>query len=89
MQQEVIVPRLALMSSDEKTGLIARCSRLTKRELQVAALMADGLCNKVIAVRMGLSYFTTCDHIASIFRKLKVRDRTLAVVMLMRGDVLV
>lgn len=59
---------------------------LTPRESQVLRLMADGLRNKEIAGRLGISEQTVMSHIKAIFEKLGVNDRTKAVmVALHRG----
>jgi DNA-binding NarL/FixJ family response regulator len=53
--------------------------RMTARELQVLELLADGLPNKAIAARLGLSDETVKFHLSSIFGKLGVANRTEAV----------
>jgi two-component system, NarL family, nitrate/nitrite response regulator NarL len=59
---------------------------LTPREGQVLELMADGLPNKAIAARLGISDQTVKFHVASICGKLQVTNRTEAVrVALRRG----
>lgn len=52
-----------------------RAERLTPREREVVALVGEGLKNKVIAQRMGLSESTVRHHLTSIFDKLGVTDR--------------
>lgn len=52
---------------------------LTPRETQVLALLADGLSNKAIAARLGVSDETVKFHVASIFGKLSASNRTDAV----------
>jgi DNA-binding NarL/FixJ family response regulator len=59
---------------------------LTPREGQVLELLAEGLPNKGIAVRLGISDQTVKFHVASICGKLQVTNRTEAVrVALRRG----
>ncbi len=55
-------------------------SRLTERELTVLRLLAEGLHNKQMAARLGISRRTVERHCDSIYAKLKVRSRTEAVV---------
>jgi DNA-binding NarL/FixJ family response regulator len=49
---------------------------LTAREEDVLALVTDGLCNKHIATRLGISVGTVKTHLRSAFEKLQVRSRT-------------
>jgi predicted ATPase/DNA-binding CsgD family transcriptional regulator len=49
---------------------------LTGRELQVAYLVADGLTNREIGLRLGLSHHTVDNHLRRIFDKLGVSSRT-------------
>ena len=52
---------------------------LTAREVQVIELLAEGLPNKAIAVRLGISDQTVKFHLASISGKLGAANRTDAV----------
>jgi LuxR family maltose regulon positive regulatory protein len=51
---------------------------LSERELEVVALMADGLTNQEIADRLFLSLYTVKVHARNIYGKLGVRSRTQA-----------
>jgi two-component system nitrate/nitrite response regulator NarL len=53
---------------------------LTARELTVLRLVAEGLPNKTIAAKLGISEHTVKFHINAIFGKLGVASRTEAVV---------
>ena len=53
--------------------------RLSKREMAVLTAMTDGLSNKEIARRLGISFHTVKFHVASILEKLEVDTRTEAV----------
>ena len=57
---------------------------LTQRELQVLQLAADGLSNKEIAGKLVISEKTVKNHIANIFSKLQVNDRTQAILHALR-----
>jgi DNA-binding NarL/FixJ family response regulator len=54
----------------------SRHARLTRRELEVLAAMADGASNKVIARRLGISFHTVKFHVAAILAKLDAESRT-------------
>ena len=52
---------------------------LTPREHEVLALVADGLRNREIAKRLGVSEHTVKFHLAAVFGKLGASSRTDAV----------
>ena len=52
---------------------------LSKREMEILILIADGLRNKEIAEQLMISLNTVLYHIKNIYRKLGVNKRTLAV----------
>jgi DNA-binding CsgD family transcriptional regulator len=52
---------------------------LTAREHEVLALVADGLRNREIASRLGVSEHTVKFHLAAVFGKLGATSRTDAV----------
>lgn len=52
---------------------------LTPREIEVLNAIGEGLTNKAIARRLGISLHTVKFHVKSIFRKLGVRSRTGAI----------
>jgi DNA-binding NarL/FixJ family response regulator len=53
---------------------------LSQRETEVAQLIAEGLANKEIADRLGISTETVRGHLKNIYEKLHVRSRTEAAV---------
>jgi NarL family two-component system response regulator YdfI len=52
---------------------------LTPREIEVLHMLAEGLGNKTVARRLGISEHTVKFHVGSIFAKLNVSSRTEAV----------
>jgi DNA-binding NarL/FixJ family response regulator len=51
---------------------------LSEREQEVLLLAADGLANKQIGRRLGISESTVKVHLANIYRRIGVADRTSA-----------
>ncbi|UOQ48316.1 MULTISPECIES: response regulator transcription factor [Gracilibacillus] len=54
---------------------------LTRRECQVLQLLAEGKSNKGISESLYISEKTVKNHVSSILQKMKVKDRTQAVVI--------
>lgn len=70
-------PRVARTVLDARLTTDTR-SDLSPRELEVLALLAQGLPNRLIARRLQISEKTVKAHLTSIFRELEVTDRTQA-----------
>ena len=62
----------------------ARDASLTPREIEVLRMLGEGLANKNIAWKLGISEHTVKFHITSIFTKLNVSSRAEAVATGMR-----
>jgi two-component system, NarL family, response regulator YdfI len=62
---------------------------LTNREIEVLAMLAEGLGNKTIASRLNISEHTVKFHISSIFSKLDASSRTEAAIMGARQGLIV
>jgi DNA-binding NarL/FixJ family response regulator len=52
---------------------------LSPREREILALLAEGMGNKIVAARLGISEHTVKTHVASIFQKLGADTRAEAV----------
>jgi DNA-binding NarL/FixJ family response regulator len=63
------------------SGTPGELSELTERELEVMRQVARGLSNAEIAAKLYLAKDTVKTHVGHIFAKLRLRDRTQAVVM--------
>ena len=74
----------ALTDADLSAGAPAQAEALTPREIEVLELVAEGLPNKVIATRLGISDQTVKFHLSSIIGKLGASNRTDAVRRAMR-----
>lgn len=58
---------------------------LSAREREVLGLVAEGLPNKLIARRLGISEKTVKTHLTSVFRQIGVNDRTQAAMWAVRN----
>ncbi|HZN93866.1 MAG TPA: response regulator transcription factor [Myxococcales bacterium] len=76
----VFASELAAASVPRPSGGAAPADPLTERELQVLSLLAEGLSNKQIGGRLGISEHTAKFHVNAILGKLGVQSRTEAVV---------
>jgi DNA-binding NarL/FixJ family response regulator len=85
-----IQPELAPMlkiKMDEKNGLAENVDdTLTKREIEVLKLIAEGLFNKEIAYMLAISEKTVKNHVSNIFKKINVSDRTQAAVYAIKNN---
>jgi DNA-binding NarL/FixJ family response regulator len=61
---------------------------ISDREQEVLALMARGMSNAAIAEMLQVSVTTVKTHVSHILRKLNVNDRTQAVLVAMRHDLI-
>lgn len=59
---------------------------LTKREIEVLKLLAEGLFNKEIAYMLAISEKTVKNHVSNIFKKIDVSDRTQAAVYAIKNN---
>lgn len=72
----------------QEIALHAADDTLSERELGILRLVAEGLPNRGIAARLGLSEDTIKSHLKTIFLKLDVSDRTLAVTTAVRRGII-
>jgi DNA-binding NarL/FixJ family response regulator len=78
------------MSEAMERSLGRPLDRLTRREREVLACMAEGRTNADIATTLGMSQAAVAKHIGNIFTKLDISDtpghrRVLAVLIYLRG----
>jgi len=71
---------------EEKSNLSSEEDSLTKREVEVLKLIAEGLFNKEIAYMLAISEKTVKNHVSNIFKKINVSDRTQAAVYAIRNN---
>jgi DNA-binding NarL/FixJ family response regulator len=78
------VARLVVEAFQRKPAHPVSGGGLTTREAEILALLSEGLSNKEIAARVGISYDTVRAHLRHIYEKLHVRGRTEAVKQYLR-----
>jgi DNA-binding NarL/FixJ family response regulator len=61
---------------------------LSERELEILQLMAKGAANKEISTQLSIAQSTVKTHIANIFQKLGVNDRTEAVTQALKKGII-
>ena len=71
-------------AASERVGL----NSLSRREIEVIALVSEGMSNKDVGERLGLSALTVKSHLARIARKLGTGDRAHMVAMAMRAGLI-
>jgi DNA-binding NarL/FixJ family response regulator len=71
-------------SDEDEDDEVVEPEALTPREIEVLELLAQGLANKSIAARLGISDQTVKFHVASICGKLGVPNRTAAARLALR-----
>lgn len=81
MHLDVFEPLLLGLPSPPRSLDGASLQALSPREIEVLGMIAEGLGNKTIARRLGISEHTVKFHIGSIFTKLNASSRTEAVMI--------
>lgn len=69
---------LNLVRNRGESGAVEKLSQLSPQERRVVALLADGLTNKEIGDRLGLTEKTVKNYLATIFTKLNIARRAQA-----------
>ncbi|ANE42842.1 hypothetical protein SU48_02660 [Deinococcus puniceus] len=78
--REVVMPATVMQAfAQQKREAAAITEALTKRELDVLCLLADGQANKQIGSQLGLAEGTVKVYVGNILGKLGVTNRTAAV----------
>ena len=75
-----LIKEFALLRPAPDAPTKAALGRLTPRETQVLRLVAEGLSNPEVALRLFVTEETVKTHVSRILNKLGLRDRTQAVV---------
>jgi len=84
LSPDILARLLTGRKPSRQTSSGGRFEALTLREIEVLAMLADGLGNKEIARQLDISDNTVKSHLTSIFGKLGATNRTEAVMLGMR-----
>ena len=76
----------AVVVSDEARAASAGLASLTPQQFRVLTMVCEGLLNKQIAFELNVSEATVKAHVTAIFRKLGVRTRTQAALLLQQME---
>ncbi len=71
---------LSSVPTGETAQLVSRMSTLTPQQVRVLMMLGEGLPNKQIAYKLGVSEATIKAHVSAILQKLGVDSRTQAVI---------
>ena len=71
-----------LQSPQSANGVADRLRQLTERQTEILRLVAEGLSNKEVALRLELQEKTVKHHMTGVLSKLNVRNRTEAALMM-------
>jgi len=88
LERNVFNSILALTGGGEETTIDASDQILTPREIEVLRMIAEGLGNKEIASKLGISDHTVKFHTSSIFAKLGASNRAEAVTLGIRDGLI-
>ncbi|MGR5178050.1 response regulator transcription factor [Vibrio parahaemolyticus] len=83
---EPYFPAELLIDSSANSDLEERLATLTPQQYKVLGMLSDGLLNKQIAYDLNVSEATIKAHMTAIFRKLGVKNRTQAVILLQQME---
>ncbi|WP_086981744.1 response regulator [Vibrio aphrogenes] len=75
-------PETLLQHHEACDALTQKLASLTPQQYKVLGMLSDGLLNKQIAYELNVSEATIKAHMTAIFRKLDVKNRTQAVILL-------
>lgn len=84
--QPELTPILKERLEDRSNSFKGSMDSLTKREIEVLKLLAEGLFNKEIAYMLEISEKTVKNHVSNIFKKINVSDRTQAAVYAIKNN---
>lgn len=84
---DAFFPEGVIENDQACSELADKIATLTPQQYKVLGMLSDGLLNKQIAYDLHVSEATIKAHMTAIFRKLGVKNRTQAVILLQQMDV--
>jgi two-component system, NarL family, response regulator YdfI len=81
LPRDMVDPLLSALTPNSRDLPAVPQQALTPREIEVLRMLAEGVGNKTIAWRLGISEHTVKFHVASILAKLNASSRTEAVTL--------
>ena len=84
--QPELTPMLKERMEERSSNSNSFDDSLTRREIEVLKLLAEGLFNKEIAYTLDISEKTVKNHVSNIFKKINVSDRTQAAVYAIKNN---
>ena len=76
---EIVNALRLMLQGDSEMGGLEDITRLSKRQKQLLIMLDEGLSNRDIAERLGISEHTVKVHLWRLFRRLGVKSRTQAI----------
>ena len=73
---EIVNALRLMLQGDSEMGGLEDITRLSKRQKQLLIMLDEGLSNREIAERLGISEHTVKVHLWRLFRRLGVKSRT-------------
>ncbi|MBS0300601.1 MAG: response regulator transcription factor [Proteobacteria bacterium] len=73
---EIVNALRLMLQGDSEMGGLEDITRLSKRQKQLLLMLDEGLSNREIAERLGISEHTVKVHLWRLFRRLGVKSRT-------------
>lgn len=66
----------------------AALTHLSRRQLQILKLRAEGYNNKQIAEKLDISHYTVKEHISIVLKKIQARTVTQAIAYVIRNNMI-
>jgi DNA-binding NarL/FixJ family response regulator len=79
------IARLVVQSFQSAPARASQENTLSRRELEILNLLSEGLSNKELAARLGISAQTVHTHLKNVYPKLHVHGRAEAVAKYLKG----